>query len=150
MLFTGLFPPSSCHRSPVKAETVATHQLCGLHTPTPPVTPVLGLSPVSVPGGGVGPADQIQLEFVKVMVWGLSLPQSVHAMERKARKDREAKGPTGEGKGKLKDSRHSPVWRVPLPRGKASALWMFHVILRCIQVHLTSVPSPFFLSSFTH
>lgn len=61
-----------------------------------------------MPGGGVGLADQIQLEFVKVVVWGLSLPQSVRQKGKLGKK--EAKGRQGKGgHGKLEDSRRSPI-----------------------------------------
>lgn len=49
-------------------------------------------------GGGVGLADKIHLEFLKVVVWGLSLPQSVSDERReKARKREGARESREEG-----------------------------------------------------
>lgn len=41
--------------------------------------------------GGVGLADKIHLEFLKVVVWGFSLPQSVSDERRKLEREKEPK-----------------------------------------------------------
>ena len=42
--------------------------------------------------GGVGLADKIHLEFLKVVVWGLSLPQSVSDERGQLEREKEPKG----------------------------------------------------------
>lgn len=74
-----------------------------MHTPTPVTDPRPGPEPSACAEsrggeGGVGLADKIHLEFLKVVVWGLSLPQSVSDERReKARKREGAKESTEEG-----------------------------------------------------
>lgn len=74
-----------------------------MHTPPPVTDPRPGPEPRACAGsrggeGGVGLADKIYLEFLKVVVWGLSLPQSVSDERREnARKRKGAKESTEEG-----------------------------------------------------